>query len=351
MQPSAAYTTPTRRAVPTHTDCEAGDIEEDVGKFQLPSFRIPVKSSGGMLRTSSFSGTFSSSTAEQQQQQQRSLSRHASACGPVVLTTLCAIALLATAAGAWMAASRAEESMRAIQTDVHAIRATLHDLSSALHEHSMHHSGTLGTIRTEQARLAEGLPATLRAHLDGSLLARLEAIEQSLAAKPSTEHFSTPFAQVMQGLTRLERAAGAQRMELLAQSSELHAVAHEVHDVAHPTEPRPPTNTQESVGAASQSPAAQPASQHAAGHGQVAVTFVYEPSLPSVGGAVLYWLGEIQLDGTQEEKRYTEIPRGMRVVETTRPGECWRARHAKSAQILLDKHCATAQPQQEVVIR
>lgn len=243
--------------------------------------------------------------------------------------------------------------MRAIQTDVNAIKTTLHDLSSMLQEQSMHHSGQIGTIRTEQARLTEGHG---RAEVGvESLLSRMESIEQSLAAKPTTEHFATPFAQVLQGLTRLERAAGAQRMELLAQSSELHAISHEVNEVAHPHERREALLSQGSVGAASQSSAAHHASPAARNlaDSQVAVTFVYEPIAgPStLGGAVLYWLGTLHADGTQEEVRYTEIPRGMRVIETTRPGECWRARLAKGGQILLDKYCATAQPQQEMIFR
>jgi len=367
---SGHATTPMRRTAPSSPrddDCETGEIIDELNKFHLPT-HVPVKSGGGIIRTCSFSGTFtSSSTAEPQQ---RSLWRHYSVNVRMLVVALCAAALLATAISAWMSASRAEERMRMIQADVRVIQAdmssiktALRDLSSALREQGTQVSGHLTTIRTEHAQLAEGLPATLHAQVGASLLSKMETIEKSLAAKPSTAHFTSPFAQVMQGLDRLEKAAGAHRMELLSQSSELHAVAHEVnsqsselhavaHDVsevAHPREHHEPVSSLEHFTAILQGQAAQHTPER-----EVAVTFVYEPTAGTsskLGGALLYWLGEVKADGTQDEVRYTEIPPGMRVTETTRPGECWRARQAASGQILLDKHCATAQPQQEIFIR
>ena len=63
------------------------------------------------------------------------------------------------------------------------------------------------------------------------------------------------------------------------------------------------------------------------------------------GGAALYWI-----DSRAREIKYSEIPHGMQVVETTQPGQCWRARDARSKRPLLEHYCATIEPAQEVLI-
>jgi len=86
--------------------------------------------------------------------------------------------------------------------------------------------------------------------------------------------------------------------------------------------------------------------------GFVEVIFRYEPAAGAraAGGASLFWLGKRSKDGTQQEVKYTEIPAGLRVLERTHPGDCWRVRHAVTGALLLDKHCATIEGRQEVVI-
>ena len=59
-------------------------------------------------------------------------------------------------------------------------------------------------------------------------------------------------------------------------------------------------------------------------------------------------LGRERADHSYHETKYTEIPHGMQVIETTRPGECWRARDARSGAPILETYCATIEQAQEV---
>ena len=61
-------------------------------------------------------------------------------------------------------------------------------------------------------------------------------------------------------------------------------------------------------------------------------------------------LGPVRADGLNDEVSYSKVPPGMQVVETTRPGECWRARDDTSNEALLPIYCATIEPDQLVLV-
>lgn len=67
---------------------------------------------------------------------------------------------------------------------------------------------------------------------------------------------------------------------------------------------------------------------------------------PSAKTASLYWLSQ-----NSSEHLYSEIPRGMQVVETTQPGHCWRVRDSHSGNHLVTRYCASSAPRQDVVIK
>ena len=80
----------------------------------------------------------------------------------------------------------------------------------------------------------------------------------------------------------------------------------------------------------------------ARGEAAVKVTFRF---VGKASAAALYWI-----DNRAREVKYSEIPHGMQVVETTMPGQCWRARDVRSKRPLLERYCATIEPMQEVLI-
>jgi len=139
--------------------------------------------------------------------------------------------------------------------------------------------------------------------------------EKALDGKPSTEQitnrFSHPVTQIIQRLEQIER---------------------NVHIAT--TAPNSPST-----------PVGTPAGKSTRKKGTVEITFIFEPKEKSGANAKLLWLGRQGMDEKfteGSEKAYTELPRGMRFVQTTLPGECWRARDAATSDILLDKHCATS---------
>ena len=267
-----------------------------------------------MKRTVSFSGTFSSAVPESPPQGPR----YAFLCGPAVLTALC-LAALVISAGAW-AFFNHQQSMRSMQADMLAMQATLSKLSVAVHNQSLEQKAQISKL---QAELTASLPPAMYTQVSALLIPKLEALEKVIATKASTEQIlsrlSLPFTQIQGKLSRLERA-------------------------------HQPNPAAASHASSSRSTAPPSAGQHAEGEaGMVQITFAYSPKLPTADIAALYWLGKHTQDGKQEEIKYTEIPSGMRVVETTRPGDCWLARHAKTGAVLLEKRCATIEATQEVV--
>lgn len=78
--------------------------------------------------------------------------------------------------------------------------------------------------------------------------------------------------------------------------------------------------------------------------GWVRLTFIFDAT-EKLGDAVeLYWLS-----GNATERLYATIPAGQRVVETTMPGQCWRARTKRSGQHVAS-YCASSAREQEIRI-
>ena len=106
-------------------------------------------------------------------------------------------------------------------------------------------------------------------------------LERSIAAKPSTEQIlgrlAAPFTKILEGLAHLETSPATRNVT-----------------TAPPAQAKP---------------------------GHIRVTFRYEPAKGARGSprrkAALYWINH-----GETEKKYTEIPEGLRVVEPSRPGEC-----------------------------
>jgi len=152
-------------------------------------------------------------------------------------------------------------------------------------------------------------------------------IEQALAGKPSMQQvmdrFQHPLNQLRQRAERVERS-----VETVASST--------------------------SAPSAAAQPVAAPQAR-VRKNGTVELTFVYEPQRTVLADAkaTVLWLGQPTKDGNfsrGRELKYMDVPRGMRFVQTTVPGDCWRARDAASSEILLDHHCATS-ADEEVRIR
>lgn len=284
---------------------EPGDIETaDAVQDQLQSFRSGKKKQGSIIRTHSFSGTFTSS-----QQPSEPLCGWQTMLG--IGVGLCITLILAICAGALVSAARAERSLKVIAADVSEIQTSLHDAIAALQEQKQSHT--------------EGVAGLERTHSEG--MARLERaqseLQKAISNKPSADQIITrleqPFTQILRRLPDSPSLTGAASSRVAATPA--------------------PTRAH---GAASGGTAT-------AGGGTVQVTFVFEPASPNVSTASVFWIGR---EGAgRPEKRYTDIPAHMRNVEQTFPGECWRARDAKTGAILLDRYCTTIVPQQEVLIR
>jgi len=86
-----------------------------------------------------------------------------------------------------------------------------------------------------------------------------------------------------------------------------------------------------------------PASSDSADSADVKVIFRFPKGLGA--RASVYWLAR-----NSTEHLYSEVPAGKQVVETTRPGECWRVRDADNGNHLVSRYCATHETMQEVTI-
>ena len=147
-----------------------------------------------------------------------------------------------------------------------------------------------------------------------------------------TARLSAPLAQILERLTALEKTATAIQKAAgsAAPSSQASTAAKSPAAAAATSKPSPPA----------------PPPAH---DGTVKVVFIFEPvahgAHPPADAVELFWV-----DKRGTPHKYSEIPHGMRVVETTRPGECWRARDATTGVVLLERYCATLLPRQEVII-
>lgn len=226
------------------------------------------------------------------------------------LLFVCAVGFSAT----WISARRAVQRDLVMQADMQEIKTALQSLSGSLREANVQHVTREGALieRATQgsAKLAE------------EFVPKLEQLEaqigkQKLSAEQITSRLAAPLSQILERLARLEQATSQPHSDRAA--------------------PKPSS-------AGARAPSASPPA------GMVQVTFRFEPvahgSRGPADAAELFWL-----DKAGHELKYTKIPHGLRVVETTKPGDCWRARDAETGAVLLDKYCATLLPAQDVVIK
>jgi len=309
---------------------------------------VVVKNDTTIVREPSFSGFFECS-----KQPEPPFSRSAPSLSATIIAVLIGVALLLTSAGAWMSAHRAERRSLAIEAEVIEMKASLESLAAALRVQGQLHTQHATALQAAHSNHVQGVES-LRASHD-RLTADLPAV--LAAASPSADaiasRLATPFIELRQHIARLdERLEGtAARVEGAASAATTAAAAAAALRV-QPSPPPAPAAPLRSVRASPPTALAAPVGalhpMTARGDGSVRVTFKFEA--PS-GAAAIVWLGRERADHKYDrEVKYTELPHGMQVVETTRPGECWRARDARSGALLLDRFCATIAPAQHVLV-
>lgn len=210
--------------------------------------------------------------------------------------------------------SETAEIKAALRSETADMRAALQSLTASTKEENLHDKQ-----RVEQ--------------LSEDLGARLFQLDAALAKKPSmdqiTTRLSAPLSQILERLAALEKSTVALKKAEGSAAQTGGPTAKPLAAASAASKPSPP------------SPPVH--------DGTVKVVFIFEPtahgSHPPADAVELFWVDK---RGTQH--KYSEIPHGMRVVETTRPGECWRARDATSGEVVLERYCATLLPWQEVVI-
>ena len=283
-------------------DLEAADEVPSLARPHQHQLRAP-----SMVRTTSCSGTFVNALPEEPMRPKEFTCRLPRA-GTIVLALIGVLLLAAFTASAWSQQKRAI----AIEGELHELRASLASLVKTVREQGEVHSQSASLLHAQ---------GKLQSH-QGKLNAETfkEAQDQLAAQVPSAEQIASRLAPTLTEVSeRLRRLEG--RIEAAA---------------AAPS----------AVGGAAPSPttvAALPMS--ARGDGSVKVTFRFRGA---GGSAALFWLGRERADHSYHETKYTEIPHGMQVIETTRPGECWRARDARSGAPILETYCATIEQAQEV---
>ena len=248
----------------------------------------------GMIRTTSCSGTFASvATAASEpvcRQPATSPSRN------LLVVLLGTLLLVITATSAWSQHRRT----LVIEGGLSDVRVSMAMLTATILEQGEFHSQSAsllhaqGKQHSQQGKLnALGLEA-IKDQLGDRLL---EVLAQKLAKLAPTEQLASNLDEMREHLGRLDRMVSAP-----------------------PVQPK--------------------------GDGSVHVTF---RSVHAKSVAVV-WLGPERADGLYDEVSYSKIPQGMQVVETTHPGECWRARDETSHEALLPIYCATIEPHQLVLI-
>lgn len=274
---------------PRGEECSKGfpDLEA-AGDAPFPPTQYP-----GMIRTTSCSGTFASAaTAASEPCRQPATSSSSNLLFALFGTLL----LLITATSAW---SQHQRTL-VIEGGLSDMRASMAMLTATILEQGEYHSQSAsllhaqGKQHSQQGKLnAQGLEA-IKDQLGDRLV---QVLAQKLAKLAPTEQLASNLDEMREHLGRLDRMVSAP-----------------------PVQPR--------------------------GDGSVHVTFrsVHAKSVAIV------WLGPERADGVYDEVSYSNIPQGMQVIETTRPGECWRARDETSHEALLPIYCATIEPHQLVLI-
>jgi len=284
-----------------------------------------------LIRTNSFSGVFASSSPPRAKQTRYHLQWQKITAGLALLLTLLIGA--ATLVNLRRIEAHAHENALILRDTRHAVDA----ITSTLHEQGIFHSDlvdNLNALKAEQVNVAARIPFVLAGDIVPQL-DRLEAVFE--ASRPSGEF--TPMDRV-----HLNRLAAT-----------LHKIEHRLQYVGGQMEfegasPQVLSANDKNVAFKSalfnrkfRKPVVEAVEQRMTSRerlsdGQVQVTFRLEGP-----AATLFWVDR------NIEKKYASIPAGMEVVETTRPGDCWRVRDADTGLKRLD-YCATLLPSQLVVI-
>lgn len=302
-----------------------------------------------IVRTRSFSGTFVSSQLSHRPTTMTS-SNWSLPLGALLLGALFAFAVVA---GVWTSVRQAEQRALAIETDIHEIKSSLETLTLALREQGQLHLQSSTALKAEQLKHTQGVEslkaaqAHLPAMVTSELLPKFGRLETAISSKlPTLEQISSTlsvsFADILQRVTRLEAAVSSLHVHTPSVTAHPPSATLSVRKPVLQAPPSaPPTAPKLKL-------AYRPDPTTPRGDGTVRVTFRFSGSAGTA--AALFWVGRQRADGKYTEIKYSEIPHGMQVVETTRPGECWRAREAKSGTSFLELYCATIEPTQEAFI-
>ena len=252
----------------------------------------------GMIRTTSCSGTFASVAAAASEPVCRQPATSSSSSN-ILVALFGTLLLVLTATSAW---SQHQRTL-VIEGGLNDVRASMAMLTATMLEQGEFHSQSASLIHAQgKQHSQQGLlnAQELEAIKDQLGDRLLEVLAQKLAKLAPTEQLASSLDEMR------EKVGGLDRM---------------LRVPAPPVQPR--------------------------GDGAVHVTF---RSVGAAESVAIVWLGPERADGSYDEVSYSKIPQGMQVIETTRPGECWRARDAISHEALLPIYCATIEPHQLVLI-
>jgi len=245
-----------------------------------------------MVRTTSCSGTFASAAHSEPVGRQPA----APSDNNLLVALFGTLLLVITMTSAWSLHQRA----LVIEGGLSDVRASMAEITEKIREHGEFHSQSAsllhaqGKQHSQQGKLnAQGLEA-IKDQLGDRFM---EALAQKLAKLAPTEQLASNLDEMREHLGRLDRMVSER-----------------------PEQP--------------------------IGDGSVHVTF----RSVHANSVAIVWLGPVRADGLYDEVSYSKVPPGMQVVETTRPGECWRARDDASNEVILPIYCATIEPDQLVLV-
>lgn len=285
-----------------------------------------------LIRTDSFSGVFASSPCTTASKDTRTIRcQH-------VATGLAMLVMLMGGVTMHMYVQRIEahalEMAAALRETRHALEARDALVTSILRQVTTSQSellDNLHALKQEQVNVAARIPSVLT----GDIVPQLDRVEAAVDARPAC------------GFTSMDRV----HLNRLAVSlKKIGERVDEVEDRGTSHSPRTQDHIQRGNNAGVKNLLFGKERQKRTISGQrttprladglVQVTFGLK------GTAVnLFWLDQ-RVDA---EKKYAYIPSDMQVTESTRPGDCWRARDAVTGMSRLD-YCATIEPSQHVTI-
>lgn len=294
----------------------------------------------GLIPSKSFSGMFEStdnSGLTEHSGRRRPTRRFAL---PSLSATLLVTALgSALAAGALCTSLMVLSELRHVRAAQQASPLTLSTIEAAVK----------GELREAVSSLTASIKADLRAE-SSATHSLLQSLQKQLGTLDLTKHGDELRASIDTAHSKTHEAITAQ---VRAEASVLAAEVAKVNDKLATLEKRPPPSAPHvparapppaarsgAVAAAVSSPAPPPQ------NGFVKVTFRYKPEGLPGNHALVYWLGR----DMETEHLYADLPPAMEVVETTRPGECWRVRDATTGNDLMARYCATTAAEQIVEV-